>query len=526
MSARDLRVAGPIDLLDEASRTVRSLGVGAAVRAWLSGAIPAFAFIVLFYFERVESIRNLRFTFAFVLVLAWCVRALLLRGVAAQGVRLIAPELPQTRQSVGSTLLAAIIFGMGLWCWLWLLVLVSLAEPQLAFLMIPFLAGRAAVAPSWLARAGTVDESGISTWLKGMSDTAKQRATGIVAEFLLMLGALGLFLNLFLLLRFLVYAGRAYFGFDLALMESFLSGDNSFVMLALASFTLVLLEPYRAALSASHFVGARARTEGLDLTTSIDAAVQHTTQKTGFGRAAAALLALSIVSSSLMAHAQDAPGKTFPHDAEARTHAAEILQRAEYREFIDAQRGQGADDESWWSRLMRWLNDKDNTSTSTGAGGAASGMGLPGAQVFIILGVVLLLVVLLSLFLSREKPAEDQATNAPVEGAMDIREKAPTVFLDEAAMLASQGLYREALRSLYLATLVALDRKRVIVFDSHLTNWQYLRQMPRNALRDAFSQFTRVFDFKWYGHEPATLDDYNRCRQLADFICAPSEAAA
>ena len=74
---------------------------------------------------------------------------------------------------------------------------------------------------------------------------------------------------------------------------------------------------------------------------------------------------------------------------------------------------------------------------------------------------------------------------------------------------------------------VSLDRRRLIAFDPHLTNWQYLRQMPRGDLRTAFHEFTRLFDHKWYGHEPTTEDDYARCRELAtDIVRRAQERAA
>jgi hypothetical protein len=97
-------------------------------------------------------------------------------------------------------------------------------------------------------------------------------------------------------------------------------------------------------------------------------------------------------------------------------------------------------------------------------------------------------------------------------------------LLDEAARLAAGGDARGALRALYLATLFALDRNRLIEYEPSRTNWQYLRSLPQGDVRQAFAAFTRIFDHKWYGHEPATLDDYRACRRLADRICNTEQA--
>jgi hypothetical protein len=71
---------------------------------------------------------------------------------------------------------------------------------------------------------------------------------------------------------------------------------------------------------------------------------------------------------------------------------------------------------------------------------------------------------------------------------------------------------------------VALDRRRLIALDPHLTNWQYLRKMPRGDAPDALTQFTRVIDYKWYGLEPTTRPDYERCRSLARDIVGEEAA--
>ena len=50
--------------------------------------------------------------------------------------------------------------------------------------------------------------------------------------------------------------------------------------------------------------------------------------------------------------------------------------------------------------------------------------------------------------------------------------------------LAARGDLRGALRALYVAALVALDRSRLIEYEPRKTNGQYLRGMPHGDVRD------------------------------------------
>src|SRR5690606_5139446 len=112
---------------------------------------------------------------------------------------------------------------------------------------------------------------------------------------------------------------------------------------------------------------------------------------------------------------------------------------------------------------------------------------LPGPLFFLVMGVLFVLLIAVYLISTRERalPSE-QASTPSAPKAEDSRDRAPTEWLDSAAQLAAQGKYREALRALYLATLVVLDRRQLLTFDPTLTNWQYLRQLRNSGLRSDF----------------------------------------
>ncbi len=88
-----------------------------------------------------------------------------------------------------------------------------------------------------------------------------------------------------------------------------------------------------------------------------------------------------------------------------------------------------------------------------------------------------------------------------------------------AATLAAAGQYREAVRYLYLATLLALDESGRLRIDEATGNRDILRQAratPR--LAEALSPVVRLFDLFLFGHAPVTRDDYEHYRQLSERV--------
>ncbi|MCB9592228.1 MAG: DUF4129 domain-containing protein [Sandaracinaceae bacterium] len=544
---RDLAPVGPVGLVDRAFVLAREGGLEVTGPAWLGGALLAATALAIFYVERVEGITSLRLPAALLLALAWWGRAYLI-GRSARRVAATMwdsePE-PEAGRAV-DVLRTSLVVGLGMWCWSWMLVVGSLAGPIGVALVLPFFALRGAVAPSWTARAACTAKAGWRGFWAAIQDSAGQRFAGIVTESLLLAGAMGLVLNLFGVVLFAVLLARSLGGFELAALESFVSPSNTFVVLVIASCALVLLEPVRAAHAAAVYVGARVREEGLDLRVSVDTAIAHSNAKRGQGAApvarAAAMIAVVLLGASRV-DAQEPPvfdpppaPELFdeapytppvdlpsdpgplpsyaaqPRDVEVQGDVDAILARAEFREFED-DRGAGLRD--LIDRFFDWLGrPRDELPDMNGA--RLPTLPLPGAWAFIVLGGALLIGVGIYLFVTRQQAAKQaQVESALASVSADIRDRPPRSFLEEAALLAEQGMLREALRSLYLATLVALDRRRFIAFDPHLTNWQYLRQMPRGSLRDAFRHFTRLFDHKWYGREDTSREDYERCRELA-----------
>lgn len=557
--SRDLRPLGPLTMLDRAVTLARESTQAVALPSWLGGALVAAVVLGVYYVERVEGVTTLRLPFALALVLAWWARAVLLGRAARAAARTLWDARP--REEAGrpaDVLRTSVVVGLGLWVWAWLLVLGSLAGALGVLLVLPLFALRGAWAPSWIARASCEVDAGWRAFFRASADNHGRRFAGVLVEGMLLAGGLGLAVNLFAALGVGMLLARSFGGLELASIETFLSPSNTFVVLSIAALALVLLEPVRAALSAFAYVDARVREEGLDLRAAIEDAIAHSTRRPsgkeqGAARAAAALLLLCLASparaqpppafppppmegSSETAPAEPAPEPPAeaapiavvppplaptPEDEAVEARVDAILARAEFREFAD-RRGEGL--RQLLERLLDWLfRPRDDTPAFDAPN--LSALALPGAWFFVAAGVLLLVVVGAYLWLTRRREREEAAKAGESAVAIDPRDRPPAAFLDEAARLAEIGDLREALRALYLATLVALDRRRLIAFDPHLTNWQYMRQMPRGEARDAFGQLTRVFDHTWYGREAPSREDYDRCRSLARTIVTEPRAS-
>ncbi len=493
------------------------------LRVFAGSAPLALIVLLLFYFERVEGVRNLRMLFAGAVVLCWWLRSVVSAREAKRAALTIWPRL-NVDEDAGRLIdivRTASWAGLGLWCWSWLVLPPVLIAWPLAGLAIPLLSLRGAFAPTWLAYSGCTDQGGGRAFWSAFRGMSGHRMTGLLVEGLLLLGFAGALANTVATLSLIVLLGRSYLGLDLTTVDTFLSADNPFVIASVIIVTLLVLEPVRVATSATFYVDAQVRKEGLDMTMLVDDAIRsappRTQSRTSTGVTAVVLL-IAVASFTMPVQAQPLSAD----DAVVRDNVAEILRRDEFAEFRDE--GRSASIRDALRRLSLWLSEKgrEQSREPVGAERTSLGIPLPGATVFIVLALVLLLAVGAYLVVTR-RSREPLLADMPDGLGLTEMERAPDAILGDAGVLAGRGDYRGALRALYLATLVALDRSGAIRFDPALTNWQYIRQMPRGQERSGFSEFTRLFDYKWYGEEPTTESDYRTCRQLADQICRVSE---
>jgi hypothetical protein len=531
-----------VDLLDRALWIVRRGGWSLLGPAWAAGAVVATVVLGVYYLEIIEGVRGVRPALAVALVLAWCLRARVLSAAARRAVMTAWPaaSLVPEPASVLGAMRAAILVGVGLWFWLWVPGVASFIGAGATVAVLPLLALRGAVAPSWLARIGCAPQGGWSAFRSAVGDMAGIRTQGLLMEALVLFGLLLLYGNLFVLGGLVASIGRSFAGVDVTAVSAFLSADNDFAWLAMGALTLVMAEPLRAAMSAVLYLESRFRQDGLDLEASVDAAVAASAPATALEprstsvSAAAGFLSFGTLAlHPLTAQADARGGGSAPvgspvgdagdRDDAVRTVVDRILAQPEYQEVEGAR---STSVQELLRRFFDWVTSLFDQDVFKGSSSDPLNLRLPSGELLLAGAAVLLMLLLVyagvQRFRDRRGPTHGSESNG--DGAGDPRERPPASHLDEAGRLAEAGRHREALRALYLATLVAFDRRGLIAFDPARTNWHYLRQLPPGPLRDGFGSFTRLFDHKWYGEEPTSRQDFERGRELATGLCtAPGE---
>lgn len=529
-----LRQPGPLELLDRALTLLRK-GPAARVAGGFLASVPlAVVCLALYHLEVIEGVRSLRPLFAALLVLAFVVRALALSALAQLLVLDLRPSLPLPDRSAARARVCSIaaLAALGLWAWLWPLAWLAQLSPFALISLVPLLALRGGVAPSWLARARCSAEGGMRAFHLAAEDAAGLRATLVFVELAILTGTLGLFANLYALTAFGLLMSSSLLGLDVAFVTAFLSADNEFVVYAVLALSLILFEPVRAAVAACVFADARGRKDGADLHAAVDALLADAEPPGSAGsgprrerplaaRVGSAIVLLSLVCASARA---DAPAEGGPvvvaaeSDEAVRAMAEQILARPEFAEFG---RADSRSLESWLRELLeRWLGtaaEQDDSDTPR--------VELPAVSPWLVmLGVAFAVLCVLAVVLwDRGSHADAQSARAPRSDAEGGAIAQVSESLSDARALAAAGDFGGALRALYASTLTALDRSGRIQLDPAKTNGQYLRALPVGPLRERFGAFTQLFDRSWYGRQLASRDDYERGLALAEQISEPSE---
>lgn len=543
-----LRPPGPAEILDRALFLLRS-GPVSRVGLGLTASIPlATVCLALYYIEVIEGVRTLRAPFALLLAASFVFRASVLSRLARVFVQDLRPGLPMPPADPNGQALAKLwatsaVAGLGVWVWLWPLFWLAQFSPFAILALVPLLALRGGLAPSWLARMRCAAESGLRAFGLAIDDAAGARAALVFVELMLLAGMFGLFLNVFALTALLLLLSHSILGLDVAFVSAFLSTDNEFVAYGLLALCIAVFDPLRAAISACVFADARGRKDGADLHAAVDALLAaarpdaNAALRPARGNVTAVGAIIVCIASALAGHVQAAPQHPMPatpapsaaasndiehaaaqssEDFEVRVAVERILKRREFDEFEP----KGARTLETW---IRGLLDKlfapnpDEPEESH-----ALRVQLPEISPWLVMGVVVGLLLLAIGYVTWEARGNLLQSADPVSPSQPSRmsERPAPMLLSEARTLAGSGDFAAALRALYAATLAALDRARLIQFDPARTNGFYLRTMPASATRDLFAAFTRMFDRKWYGREACSRADYERSLELAEQICA------
>ncbi|MBL8953324.1 MAG: DUF4129 domain-containing protein [Myxococcaceae bacterium] len=207
--------------------------------------------------------------------------------------------------------------------------------------------------------------------------------------------------------------------------------------------------------------------------------------------------------------------------AEARDAARAVLARPEFAvdppdEPKSDKKPDDDEEPSWFKKLLerffKWLFEPDRDrrpSSPPPQVDLGLATGLSNLVMFAAVGLVVgLLLWLLLRGLGNARGARETAADesgvieAPLApDPMNALSRPPEGWAGLADELAAKGLFREAIRNLYLALLSRLHRDGAIDYDPSKSNWDYFRGFkgPLTALQP-FRELTRRFDFAWYGN--------------------------
>ena len=132
---------------------------------------------------------------------------------------------------------------------------------------------------------------------------------------------------------------------------------------------------------------------------------------------------------------------------------------------------------------------------------------------FIITGSILFALILfyISRNLSRSLAGNAQLGVEDEAGEGIVTSKGA---LQRAQTLSMQGDYRNAVRFLYLSSLLVLDEQGLLRYDRSRTNREVLRSVSsRPDLADPLRDVIDVFDRVWYGYEPVDEQTYQVYRE-------------
>lgn len=185
---------------------------------------------------------------------------------------------------------------------------------------------------------------------------------------------------------------------------------------------------------------------------------------------------------------------------------------------------------SLWDRFWQWLENLisqwwPDSQSSAGSGFLAALLRLvPWIIAIIIVAAILWLLVywlqrLLRNFVTDARLAELAGDDDLPRSAAEARQQAHAA--------AQSGLYRDAVRRLYLAALLQLSEHDLITYERSLTNREVLIRVPNDSpIRAHLGPVVATFDQVWYGVREPDQATFNAYEQEIDTLAAVARRAA
>lgn len=142
-------------------------------------------------------------------------------------------------------------------------------------------------------------------------------------------------------------------------------------------------------------------------------------------------------------------------------------------------------------------------------------------SVMIAIAIVLLIILICYLLHLLAPYRPRLSPSVQVEPIRQLRQEDPRTLLVQAEAVAERGDYTGALKLVYLALLISLDRLNLLRFDESRTNWEYIEHLRRSGnahIAKAFEPITQLFDRCVYAQRGATQDEYQHVRVSYEHI--------
>ncbi|QYK53909.1 MAG: DUF4129 domain-containing protein [Fimbriimonadaceae bacterium] len=189
----------------------------------------------------------------------------------------------------------------------------------------------------------------------------------------------------------------------------------------------------------------------------------------------------------------------------------EILSNPIYRDQFSERK------DSWLSdaleTLFRKIGDWLSNLFPKGEQKAGMGGGVPVVTNLVIWVLVAILAAFVVFMIASIAYKRRKADSAVKEGGLiddDEVDRSSDEWLTQADKLANEGRFREAVRCLYLASLIRLDEAKILRFERHETNWEHLyryKDSPGRLAAFDLTPLTQQFDQIWYGFNTQGMPD-------------------
>lgn len=205
---------------------------------------------------------------------------------------------------------------------------------------------------------------------------------------------------------------------------------------------------------------------------------------------------------------------------QARTTLRRVLSRREFQ----ARRTEP----TLWERIVEWIMDMlarlFGGMSRAQMRSIASLILWTGAGLALCLTAWLIYCLVPGLFSRKRKPEELSDSDI---SKVSLQSLGVPELVEEARRAVQRGEMREALRLVFRALLLTLDRHRLIKFDESVTNGEYLRDLTQTpAVRAAVEPVALRFEERWYGGLAASEVDVQEAFSALEGVSALADATA